>query len=825
MDNWLRDLRLALRQLAHAPGFAAVAILTLAVGIGANVAIFSVVNGALLQPLRYPQPQQLVSIHQSIPQFAQKYPYFPANARSYYVWSQQAKRLAAIALFRPQTYNLTGAGEPREISGMDISADMFQVLGIRPRLGRAFTAHDDTPNNNNVVILTDALWRSQFQGSPSVLGRTIDLDGHADQIIGVMPASFQLPYGDELGSMIGGVADQPPQLLHPLGMNYATESGVGQFNYGCFARLRPGVSVAQARAELDVIEVRMLQATHAETAIPNIGHVVINTVITPLRDQMVGSRALGLWLLLGAVGAILLIVCLNLANLMFVRIHGRGHEIAIRLALGASRGRLLRETVTEGVLLALIGGALGVAWAAAAVRWLVHAAPAGVPRLAEIRVDGSVLGFALVVAVGAGVLFSLWPALRASRTNPQAALRAGGRSGTDTRGGMHAREWLVGAQAALSAALLIVAGLLTASFVSLLHVNKGYQTDHVIVAEESWPGPRPARAALYHAALVKLGALPGVSAVGLIDTVPVMGVNDTDLLSYVHDPRPAIDRPLAAISAVSPGYFATMGIPILRGRTFSADDMAKALLPKQPTYAAIVSAYTANQMWPHQNPVGQQYTLSDPTEVYTVVGVVGDVRTTGLTQPPGLQAYWPYTYRVQSGNAFVLHAAGSPASLAPAIRRAIWSLQPDAVVDHIQTMDAVVGKSVASRQFQMWLVLVFALCALLLAALGIYGVVAYSVARRRGELGIRLALGADGPRLFGMVLGQGLRPVVIGLIVGVAAALASGRLLASLLFGVHASDPTVIASVCVLLLLVAAAAGAVPAHRASRTPPVTALRS
>ncbi len=825
MDNWIRDLRLALRQLAHAPGFAAVAILTLAVGIGANVAIFSVVNGALLQPLSYPQPQQLVSVGQSIPQFAQKYPHFPANARSYYVWSQQAKRLTAIAVFRPESYNLTGAGEPTQIAGVDTSADIFQVLGMRPLLGRAFTAHDDTPNGNNVVILTYAFWQSHFHGSPGVLGKTVDLDGHADQIIGVMPASFYFPYGEELGPMIGSATGQTPELLHPLGMDYATQSGLGQFNFGCFARLRPGVTAAQARAEMDVIEARMLQATHADTAIPNVGHLVVNTVLTPLRDQMVGSRALGLWLLLGAVGAILLIVCLNLANLMFVRVHGRSHEIAIRLALGASRGRLLRETMTEGVLLALIGGALGVAWAEAAVRWLVHAAPAGVPRLAAIRVDGVVLAFAFMVAVGAGVLFSLWPALRAAKTDPQAALRAGGRSGTESRGGMNAREWLVGAQAALSAALLIVAGLLTASFVRLMNVNKGYQTSQVVVVHESWPGPRAARAALYAAAIEKLGVLPGVSAVGMIDTLPANGVNDNDLLSYVHDPRPALDRPLSAFSAVSPGYFAAMGIPILRGRTFTAGEVAKALLPKQPTIAALVSAYTAAQMWPGQSAIGKQFTLSDPDQIFSVVGVVGDVRSNGLAQPPGLQGYWPFTSNVQDGNTFVLRTASSPASLAPVIRRAIWSLQPGAVVNRIQSMDAAVGKSVASRQFQMWLVLAFALCALFLAALGIYGVVAYSVARRRGELGIRLALGADGPRLFRMVLGQGLRPVGVGLVVGVLAALASWRLLASLLFGVHASDPTVIASVCVLLLLVAAAACAVPAHRASRTPPVTALHN
>lgn len=815
---------LVLRRLAHAPGFALVAVLSLALGIGATTAIFSIVDGVLLRPLAYPQPQQLVALYQSIPEFAQKYPVFPVNAASYNVWRRDSKLLSGIALFQPNDWVLSGAGRPVQVSGGIITASMFQVLGVEPRLGRGFLASEDQPGANHVVILTDGFWRSQFHADPQVIGRTIDLDGKPNQIVGVMPPGLEFPQGSEMGPFFGATGERAMQLFQPAGINFATARNIGNFNYFAVARLRPGAGEQRVRAELDVISAAFLAATHAPAG------VHVNTVVHSLRDQMVGSRALGLWLLLGAVGAILLMVCLNLANLLLVRVHGRGHEIAIRVALGANRQRLVQETMAEGVVLALLGGALGVGGAVAALRWLVHSAPPGIPRLDQVGINPTVLAFSLVLALVCGVLFSFGPAWRAANADPQMALRSAGRGSSDSGRRLQVRAWLVGGQAALAAVLLIVAGLLTASYLRLVGVDKGFSTAGVVEAELNWPGMRPQRAAFFQAVLDKLATLPGITDAGMIDVIPTQGTSDTDLLSQPHDNRPLVERPLAAFSSVSAGYFAAIGIPLLRGRTFTDAEVAAPLAPKArtaagPPIAAVVSANTAAKIWPGQSALGQQFRQSDPDEpLFTVVGVVADVRTSGLDQPPGLQIYLPYTYNVPGGVALALRTRTPLPVLAPALRAAVWSVQPDAAIPNIATLDDVVAKSVAPRRFQLSLVLFFALCAVLLAALGIYGVVAYSVERRTAEIGMRMTLGARPGNLVGMVLRQGLQPVVAGLVAGILAALASGRLMASLLFGIQATDPAVIAAVSGLLVVIAALACAVPALRATRVDPLASLR-
>ena len=819
MDNLLRDLRLALRRLVQERGFATIAILTLAIGIGANTAIFSVVDGALLRPLSYPQPDQLVSLHESIPQFAAQYPEIPINAAIFNVWRQRSKTLASLALVSPSTFDLTGAGEPRQVVVARVSASLFQVLGEGPRLGRGFLPQEDQPNRNNVVVLTDAFWRSQFHADPNVLGRTVELNGKADQVVGIMPASFRFPQGDEFGPLIADGLPGPVQMFRPIGLDTANAPVLGEFNYGVFARLRPGITLAAARAELEGITA----ATVASYHVP--GGIVVHAVVSSLRDQIVGNHSLGLWLLLAAVGAILVIVCLNLANLLLVRVHGRGHEAAIRLALGASRGRLLRETVTEGLVLSLAGGALGVAAAFAAVRWLVASAPPGVPRLNEIHVNATALGFAFLLALVSGVLFSLWPGLGAARTSPQGALRSGGRGASESGRKVRAREWLVGAQCALTAALLIVAGLLTASYLRLMGVNKGFATRDVLSVEAEWIAGAPAqRAIFFQQALAKLQALPGVATVGLIDQAPTQGTGDNDLISLPGDTRPTMQRPLASFRVVSPDYFAALGIPLQRGRTFTDAEMAAALVPKASPVPAIISASTAAKIWPGRNPIGQLFSKSTPKPEFLVVGVAGDVRTASLATPPSMMVYLPYTSQIPTALAFELRSSSTLSTLAASARAAIWSVQPAAAIPRVETLDQVVVSSVASRHFQMSLVLAFALCALLLAALGIYGVVAYSVARRTGEIGVRIALGAAASDLFRMVLRQGLLPVVAGLVVGVAGALAGGRLLASLLFGVQASDPTIVLVVSLLLLAAGALACALPARRATRIDPLVALR-
>ncbi len=821
MGELWRDFRLAARRLAHEPGFAVVALLTLALGIGANTAIFSVIDGALLKPLAYPQPDELVSLHLSIPQFAAHYPVIPVGPWIFNKWTERSRDLSALSIISPTTYDLTGIGKPQQVRAVRVSASLFQVMGVSPRLGRAFLPSEDQPNRNHVAILSDAFWHSHFHADPNILGRTIDLDGQACQIVGVMGPRFRFPQGPELGPLIAAGMPGAIQVFKPAGVDFAKAPPIGNFNEGVFARMRPGVTVAGLQAELQGI------TTAAETAAHTTGQVTINVVAQSLRSQIVGDHTLGLWLLLAAVGAILLIVCLNLANLLLVRVHARGHESAIRMALGASRARLLRETVSEGVLLGLAGGALGVAAAYAAVRALVAAAPAGIPRLDEIGINGAVLAFALLLALASGIFFSLWPGLRAAGSDPQRALRAGGRGVGEGRS--RGREILVGAQSALTAALLIVAGLLTASYLRLMNVNKGFQTHHVLTVGAEWPaGNRQQRAAVWHNALAKLRTLPGVSTAGLIDVLPTQGTNDVDLISRPGDTRPFADRPIAQYSGVSPDYFQAMGIPIERGRTFTEAEIAAALGPggqrSKRTIPAVISADTAALLYADRDPIGQSFTQADPQPTFQVIGVVGNVRWRGLAVPPEPTVYVPYTYSVPQGVSFTLRTPGSPAALAGGVRAAIWSVQPDTAVPHIRTMGAVVEQSVASRRFQMDLVLAFALTALLLAALGIYGVVAYAVARRTKEISIRITMGAGRGHLYRLVMGQGLAPVAIGLALGVIGALAGGKLLASLLYGVHASDPAVIALVSLTLLATALLACVLPARRAANTDPVQALR-
>lgn len=836
----MRELKLAVRRLAHERAFALVAIITLAVGIGANTAIFSIVDGALLRPLNFPQSQQLVFLAQSIPQFAGKYPFFPVNARSYHQWQEHSQLITNIGLAQPDSWVLTAAGSrPRQVYGADISATMFPTLGVTPELGRNFTGAEDQPGKTHEIILSDTFWRSEFHADPSILGKTVDLDGHPNVIVGVMPASLHFPNATQLVPMFGGSNDHPVQVFQPSGIDFAKGQNVGNFNEIVFARKRPGVSDARLRAELNVIEANFLAATHAPA------HLQVNTVAVPLRDQIVGNSGLGLWLLLAAVGAILLIVCLNLANLLLVRVHGRGHELAIRVALGAGKARLVRETVVEGVVLAGIGGAIGVVAAWAALRWLVSAAPPGIPRLDEIGLNPAVLVFAIVLALLCGVVFSLWPALRSANADPQLALRSGGRSASASGKGMRTRAWLVGAQAFLAALLLIVAGLLAASYLDLLGVNKGFQDQHVVETGIVWPGNHAERAAFYHGVLTKLAALPGVQTVGLIDNLPTQGTNNTDLLSRPDDTRPLVDRPLAIYSSISPDYFKAVGIPMLRGRTFTDAEVASALqaalapanntnqpvdLTKGfgpgPSMAAVVSATTAAEQWPGQDPIGKIFRNADPTgPIMHVIGVAGDVRTMSLDAKPGLQVYLPYTWNEPGGVAIALKTDAPLAALAPRIRATVWSVQPDAAVTKIESLASLVSSSVSSRRFQMALVVAFALCALFLAALGIYGVIAYSIERRTGEISIRMTMGARAGHLVRMVMRQGLTPVIAGLILGVIAALASGKLLASLLFGVHATDPAVILVVAAVLLGVGALACAIPARRATRINPVNVLRS
>ncbi|MBZ5553248.1 MAG: ABC transporter permease [Acidobacteriia bacterium] len=814
MEKLRQDLRYAVRLLARSPGFALIATLTLALGIGANTAIFSVVNSVLLRPLAYHQPQQLYLIREIVPQVTRYYPSFPANLSNFRIWQRECHSFDAIGLVESASMNLTGFGEPRQIHGGIASANLFEVLGIRPQLGRAFMPDEDQPGRDHVVLLTHTFWHRQFQSDPSVVGRAITLDGAPYLVVGVLPDSFHFPR--EMGPLVG--FGPRMDFFKPLGMNPEDSGLLREFDFAAIARLTPGFTPAQALAELNVVQARI--AGQAKKGVD------LRADLLPLEAEVIGPARRGLLMLLAAVGAVLLIVCVNLANLLLARIPGRMREAAIRTALGAARSRLVRQMLTESLLLALGGGLLGVVVAYGGVRGLADAASIGLPRLDEVRVDARVLGFALILSALTGVLFGILPAWRIARASPLEALKAGAATTTEGRRARHLRESLVGMEVGLSTLLLILAGLLTMSLVRLLNVNKGFAAEQVLAVDINLPpqsySQAAARQQFYDRALDSIRALPGVHSAGWVSMLPLEGQSSVSDVSLPGEQRIGGETPLANYRVPSPGYFQTMGIPLIAGRDLTQGDRGR--------HVVIVSQSLALRFWPGRNPIGQIcITGWGGQQRNEVIGVVGDIRTVRLDEPPVLMVYVPDSHASASPGApssasFVIRTSMDPGGVGASVRRIIHGVDADVPVVALRPMMEVVSDSVATRRFQMVLVLLFAGCALFLAALGIYGVLSYSVERRRTELGIRMALGAQAHDLRRLVLRQGMAPVLIGLASGVVAALFLGRLVTSFLFGVRSYDPFTIALVTFVVILIAAAACYVPAFRTTRVDPMSALR-
>ena len=813
MEKLWNDLQLAMRSFRRNPAFAAVAILTLALGIGANTAIFSMVNSVLLKPLAYREPGQLVVLQESIPQLSHLYPAFPANAAHFLTWRKECKSFQEMAAIRPTTLNLSGAGPAVQLNVARVSANLFHVLGVGPRIGRSFLEEEDKPGHDHVVILTDALWRQRFHSDAHLIGGKILLDDQPYDVIGILPPDFRIPKNNQLGDFVG----MPPRtdLFKPMAWSKDDLGQVGDFDYGVIARLRPGVTVQQALAELNVVQDRIAKSIREDK-------VDLRGVVLPLDEAVTGHARRGLLLLLGAVAAVLLIVCVNLANLSLARATARRRESAIRSALGASRARLVRQVLTENLLLAFVGGALGVMVAIVSLHLLVNSAPVDLPRLDEVRLDGRVMAFAFVISALSGLLFGLVPAWRMSRTEPQEALQSGGsRSSTEGRRGLRYRELLVSFEVGLSAVLLITAGLLIHSFARLMNVDRGFEVRKLITAEIALPhtgyedGAKRQR--FYSNVVTKTRALPGVISAAMVSVLPLDGESWVDVISKPADHRPMMRRPLANYRFITPDYFRTMGIPLRAGRDIEETDQGRPVV--------LISENAATRLWPGENPIGKEFLRGAPDEKpYQIVGVVADIRTSSLQKKPDLMVYVPYWVRSQFTVALVARTAGDPRTQESAIRRTVGSVDSGAPVSRIRTMQQVMSESVESRRFQMLLIGLFAGMALLLASLGIYGVLAYSVARRTGEMGIRMALGARPGDVQTMVLRQGLKPVAIGLAAGIVGALALGRVLRSLLFEVSAADPATMAAVVAVLLAVAALACTIPARRAMRVDPMTALR-
>jgi len=808
-------MRYALRVISREKAFATFAILTLALGIGAVTAVFSIVDSVLLKPLAYKDPGRLYAASESAPKLARVYPSLPVNASHFRSWQEQCRSCESAALLNPASFNLTARGEPEVVEGATCTWPLFHVLGVEPHVGRTFEESDDQPGANRFVMVSDSLWRRRLGADPGVIGKPIQIDGEPNVVIGVLRADFRLPSGESLGPL--NQFPKHAEIFKPMGFNWAKLGRLGQFNFACLMRLQPGASPARAEAEMTA-------------AIADVGREMktpLSTHLTPLQEQVTGRLRRALSLLLAAVGAVLLIVCVNLGNLMLVRANERAREAAICRALGASGRQLFRPVLAESLLIALTGGALGLLLAYAGVQILVKTSPIDIPRLDEVHVSFAVLLFAFCVSATCGIVCGLWPAIRATRAEPADALRSGSRSATQGSAGVRSREWLVGVEVALSTVLLVMAAVLGLSFFRVTHVERGYVVDRVLAADVTLPHSRyqtdGQRAMFHQRALEALEAVPGLRSAGLISSLPLKPQVWGDAINTKGDTRPRIERPMAQYRFVSERYFETMGAALLQGRFPTSRDRTRKV--------ALVSESAARRVWPGENAVGKLIRNDPRPEWAEIIGVVTDVRTESLDKQPPMMVYVPYWDGAYWqgyvwGNAtYVVRTAQDPSAMANGLRAAIHKLDPELPLANVLTMREILSESLSSRRFQTLLTGTFASAALLLACLGIYGVISYSVARRTNEIGIRIAIGAQPLQVSMLVFRQGVRPVIGGLLAGVAGALATGRLIRSFLFGTEARDPAAILAVVLTLLAVAAVACWAPARRASRIDPAVALRN
>lgn len=811
-SRWLedagRDMRYGWRALLRSPGFAIVAVLTLALGIGATTTIFSAVNGVLMRPLPYEDPGQLVRLlsHLSTTGFG------PVAYLDVLDYRSQSTLLEDAAAYDEWTAALTEGDAPERVDGASVTSSFFRVLGVHPWLGRYFRPAEDSIGHDPAVVLSHGLWTRRFGGDRDIVGREIPINGTQYLVVGVTPPDFEDPSLTDAGS-------QPPQLwrVTPPYFN-AKDSDRSSKSFAAVARLRKGVAVSAARTELSGIAARLaLQYPEA-----NAGRGV--RVVT-LKEQITAPVRGSLLLLLAATGLLVLIACVNIANLMLARAIGRSREMALRTALGAGRGRLARQLLAESLLLAAIGGAVGILlahWSSAAI---VAFAGESLARSSQIRIDGRVLGFALLATLITGLGFGLLPAMQTSLTNAHAALKEGSR-GSAGRAANRFRNVLVAAQVAISVVLLASAGLLLRSLWSLENVDPGFRAAGVLTLQVDPVGAKYASDTvleqLYSRAFEQLSVLPGVQTVGTVDILPMSGGFNGMGVLFLDRPAPKpAEEPSVETRAVSPNLFTALGIPVRKGRAFSQDDRFGA------PNVAVVDDAMARRFWPGQSPIGKRIAVFDRTE-WEVVGVVGSVRQFTLDQSPAATLYLPrlQVQKFIGGSAIVvLRTAGDPESLASSARSALRTVDPYVAVSSVQPIDRVVGATLLSQRLRTALLSVFAAIALVIGVVGIYGVVAYGVSRRMTEFGIRIALGAQRNQIVRMVMLQSMRPTLAGMAVGIVGAIVAGRALTGLLFGVSAIDPVTYAGVVIGLGTAAVVAAYVPARRATRANPIVALKS
>jgi putative ABC transport system permease protein len=822
MNTFLQDIKYGIRMLLRSPGFTAIAVLTLALGIGANTAIFSVINSVLLQPLPFKNPAQLVSLRESESSPGD----FPLDGADYLDWQKLNKTFSSMSIFNyPHGYNASGAGEAEAAAVQPTQANFFETLGVQPLFGRAFAAGEDVAGKNHVVILSYTFWQRHFGGQRDALGKTVRLNDEPYTVIGVMPRWYNYPGDIDLWIPM----DMNSTMMHNRGSHWANAIG----------RVKDGVTIAQARADLLRVSAYLNKTYRSPT------DQDVHSLIYPLKDRLVGQSSSALLFLLGAVALVLLVACANIANLLLARATARQREMAVRAALGAGRWRLARQMLTESIVLSLSGAALGLIGAVWGVAILQNAETAPVPRINPISVNVTVLLFTIGVSLLVGVLFGLAPALQCSHLDLSEELKSSANAVvSSTSSGRALRNTLIVVEIAVCLALLVGAGLLLRSFARMRSADIGVQTSNVLTMNLNLPDSKystaPMREQFIEQLQSRVAQIPGVVHAALSTEIAIIGGSN----GYVKIPgvtNPKLQNQLVEVNSITPDYFQTFGIPFIEGRNFTpqdikrdadvstqvdalykaAKDPSKVQIPPTLTQVVVINQAMAKLFWPNQDALGKTYSGDGgPTSI--IIGIVGNERQWGITEPSLPENYFPLTDT--DGATFSIKTSVAPGSVLGAVRGVVRGLDPDLALFHVRTMDEIVAEGMTSATTETLLLGIFAALALVLASVGLYGVMSYLVTQRTHEIGIRMALGAQHGDVLRMVIAQGAKLVGIGVVIGIAAALGLTQLLSTALYGVTATDPGTYVAVSALLVVVAMLACYIPAHRAARVDPMVALR-
>lgn len=809
----IHDLRMALRQLRRAPGFALTAVLTLAVGIGATTAIFTLVYDVMLRPLPFRHAGQLVEMNEVVAEFRDAYPTLPMNANNFLTWQKNSRTFEAMAVMLQYAMPLGAGDHALETQVLSTTPGLFRVLSMKPALGRSFTEQEAQEGHDRVVVLMHSTWREQFQGDPQILGRTITLNGFPYTVIGVMPESLHLPF--QAGATGIGIGKSTAAIIPLSFSKERQEEVVGDFNYMGLGLLKEGVSVTQATGEINALQKTITAGLRASD------RATLSAVLTPFQEKLVGSNRTPLLILLGAVVVLLLVGCVNITNLLLARATSRRQQMAVAAALGARRRELVRLAMRETVVLAIAGCTLGVLLADIFLPLMQRYMPTALNFRGPLHLDWAGAACAVALAAIATLLAGLAPAWLAARTQPAEVLHSESKLASESRSSKRVRRVLVAGEVAVSVTLVLMTGLLTLSLMRMMRVDRGFETLHSMTAQVALPRGSykddAARQQFIDRTLEHLRQLPGVERAGFISILPMTGDGWGDMIRVQGDTRPMFQLPGQNFRFMAPGYMETIRLPLAAGRMLGEGDRGRRY--------ALVSERTAKTMWPGKDAVGQAFTRGGEAEhPFTVIGVVNDAHTVSLAKDDPMMVYVPYWYRTENSGAFVV-SMRQDISSAEEIRRAVWSVDPSVAIPMVRSMDGIVEDSVANRRFEMDLLLIFAASALLLAGLGVYGVVTCSVVQREKEIGLRMALGARIADIYTLVMREGLAPVVAGAAVGLALSLMLARVFRSMLFEVSPYHPGIAAASIGVLLLAGAVSCLLPARRAARVEPMEALRS